>query len=211
MKDRYINLLKSVKREGMDKLIASIEKSDFFTAPASTIYHGNYEGGLVEHSLNVYDCLNDIVNKFYPGKYSQDSIILVALLHDLSKKDYYEKTVRNRKWYKPDGTKHDEMGNFEWVAVSSYGIKEPEARYAAGGHCFNSLMLIRNYIELTDEETIAIFNHSGIVDMSDTQKRESDQIFNRFPLATALHLADMEAAYFLENKVNESTYKRTTA
>ena len=57
MKEKFLQLLKSVKREGIDELIAFIEKTDFFTAPASTRFHGCYEGGLVEHSLKVYEIL----------------------------------------------------------------------------------------------------------------------------------------------------------
>ena len=53
MKEEFLMLLRSVNREGMDELINFIEKSDFFKAPASTRFHGSYEGGLLEHSLNV--------------------------------------------------------------------------------------------------------------------------------------------------------------
>lgn len=59
-KKRFIDLLKSTKREGIDKLIDFLEKTDFFTAPASTRFHSSYEGGLLQHSLNVYDCLLDL-------------------------------------------------------------------------------------------------------------------------------------------------------
>ena len=57
MKEEFLNLLKSTNREGMDKLIEFIEKTDFFKAPASTRFHGNYEGGLLEHSMKVYELL----------------------------------------------------------------------------------------------------------------------------------------------------------
>ena len=56
-KERFIELLRSTKREGIEKLIDFLEKTDFFTAPASTRFHSSYEGGLLQHSLNVYDCL----------------------------------------------------------------------------------------------------------------------------------------------------------
>ena len=57
MKEEFLMLLRSVNREGMDELINFIEKSDFFKAPASTRFHGSNEGGLLEHSLNVYKIL----------------------------------------------------------------------------------------------------------------------------------------------------------
>ena len=61
-RQRFIDIYKTnITREGADKLLAYLESSDFFTAPASTRYHGNYEGGLCQHSLNVYDALVDIL------------------------------------------------------------------------------------------------------------------------------------------------------
>ena len=59
MKEEFIELLRSTKREGIENLLNFLEKSDFYTAPASTRFHGNYDGGLLDHSLNVYDCLKD--------------------------------------------------------------------------------------------------------------------------------------------------------
>jgi hypothetical protein len=206
-KDRYIELLKSTNRAGVDKLIDTLEHSDFFKAPASTVYHSNFEGGLLQHSLNVYDCLKKMCDDYLPKRYSDDTIIIVSLLHDLSKKDYYEKIVRNQKLYKPNGSKRDEMGNFEWVAVSSYGIRQKEVRYVGADHGTNSVLLSRNYIELSDEEIIAIINHHAGMDNCFVNK-DLDEIYNRFPLATMLHLADMQATYLLENKIlqNESVH-----
>ena len=54
MKEKMLELLKSINREGIDKLISFLEKTDFFEAPASTRFHGSYAGGLVEHSIKVY-------------------------------------------------------------------------------------------------------------------------------------------------------------
>ena len=65
MKEEFIELLKSTNREGMDKLLAWIEKSDFYKAPASTRFHGSYEGGLLEHSLNVYKVLKQKLELVY--------------------------------------------------------------------------------------------------------------------------------------------------
>ena len=57
MKEQFLELLKKVKREGINELIEFIEKTDFYKAPASTRFHGSYEGGLVEHSIQVYEIL----------------------------------------------------------------------------------------------------------------------------------------------------------
>ena len=79
MKEEFLGLLKSINREGMDKLIEFIEKSDFFKAPASTRFHGSHEGGLLEHSMKVYEILIDKVkNSVVPIEVLQESLIIIA-------------------------------------------------------------------------------------------------------------------------------------
>lgn len=100
MKEEFLNLLKSIQREGIEKLIAYLEKTDFFKAPASTRFHGNYEGGLLEHSLNVYHLLKEkVAQKPYSEviSASDDTIILITLLHDICKTNYYVVDYRNKK------------------------------------------------------------------------------------------------------------------
>ena len=63
-KEEFISIYnENIKRKGADKLLEYLKKSDFFTAPCSTRYHGAYEGGLVEHSVNVYHCLKDYLSR----------------------------------------------------------------------------------------------------------------------------------------------------
>ena len=94
MKEKFIELLKSTNREGMEKLIEFIEtKTDFFKAPASTRFHGNFEGGLLEHSMKVYEILSDKVryvklNSNIEINSSEDSLIIIGLLHDICKVNY---------------------------------------------------------------------------------------------------------------------------
>lgn len=77
MKEEFLNLLKSIQREGIEKLIAYLEKTDFFKAPASTRFHGNYEGGLLEHSLNVYHLLKEkVAQKPYSEVISASDVLL---------------------------------------------------------------------------------------------------------------------------------------
>ena len=100
MKEEFLNLLKSVQREGIEKLITYLEKTDFFKAPASTRFHGNYEGGLLEHSLNVYHLLKEKVSQKPYSEVisaSDDTIILITLLHDICKTNYYTVDYRNKK------------------------------------------------------------------------------------------------------------------
>ena len=120
-RQRFIDIFKSkITRDGSDKLLAYLTSDgcDFFTAPASTRYHGNYEGGLCEHSLNVYDALVDIlarprVRDLYGISYSDESIAIAALLHDLCKVNFYKVSTRNVK---------NEQGR--WEAVPFYTIED---------------------------------------------------------------------------------------
>ena len=98
MKEEIIKLLKSTNREGIDKVIEFMEKSDFFTAPASTRFHGAYEGGLAAHSFKVYEILKyKIKNNIEDIQVPEESIIISALLHDICKANYYKTDYRNAK------------------------------------------------------------------------------------------------------------------
>ena len=93
MKEKFIELLKNTNREGMDNLISFLDKTDFYTAPASTKFHNSFEGGLLAHSLNVYTALKELVGDKWP----EDTIIIVALLHDICKINMYKIEYRNKK------------------------------------------------------------------------------------------------------------------
>ena len=136
-KEEFIEIFTScITRDGADKLLDFLEhKCDFFTAPASARYHGAYEGGLCDHSLNVYHCLVDYlqrerVQELYGLEYSDESIAIVALLHDLCKIGCYKKGTRNVK---------DESG--KWQTVPTYTFDDPllhplrlPAPHPGGGH-----------------------------------------------------------------------------
>ena len=81
-----------INREGKDELLDWLEHSDFFTAPASTRFHGNHEGGLLEHSLNVYHSLVSLLAQAnLKDCYSDETVAIVSLLHDVCKVNYYKK------------------------------------------------------------------------------------------------------------------------
>ena len=91
MKEEFIELLRSTKREGIENLLNFLEKSDFYTAPASTRFHGNYEGGLLEHSMKVYEILQEKVkNAPIALNIPPETLIIVPLLHDLCKANFYK-------------------------------------------------------------------------------------------------------------------------
>lgn len=191
-----INKLERAEYCDIDGLLEFLNNSDFFEAPASTNYHGAYQGGLVQHSLNVFECLKNL-NNLFQTNYSEDTLRVVALFHDISKANFYERYIMNKKEYKPDGAKHDEQGAFDWVAVPGYKVKEAKDRFLAGDHATNSYLLISQFIPLTLEETAAILNHHGGMD-NNWSLKDLTSIYNRYPLATLLHLADMSATYLLE-------------
>lgn len=190
MRERFEELLSAIKRDGMDKLLEFIRKSDFYTAPASTRFHGAHEGGLLEHSLNVYDCL---ANKYaldsgrwysFLKNVGEESIIITSLLHDLCKTYYYTTEMRNKK---------NETG--AWVQVPFYTIDD-RIPY---GHGEKSVMMIEEYIKLLPVERYAIRWHMGAYEPKENWNALGVAM-EKYPLVLALHEADMEATYLLEKK-----------
>lgn len=189
MKERFIEIYKkNIHREGSEKLLDYLLSggSDFFSAPASTKYHGSYEGGLLEHSLNVYDCLVNYLDRtrtkeVYNMNYSDESIAIAALLHDLCKMNFYKTDFRNSK---------NEKG--VWEKVPYYTIDD-QLPY---GHGEKSVYIITGFMRLTREEAFAIRYHMGFSGIED--KNTIGKVFEQFPLAFALSVADMEASYYLE-------------
>ena len=123
LKAEFLDICKTtIQRDGINELIDWLEASDFFVAPASSKYHGSYAGGLVEHSLNVYKCLKQVVEKYPELNISDETVAIVALFHDLCKANCYKIGFRNVKdddtgqWYKKEVYEIDEkfpMGHGE--------------------------------------------------------------------------------------------------
>lgn len=188
-KDEFIELYnRFILREGADKLLDYLQSktSDFFTAPASTRFHGSFEGGLVEHSINVYYCLNDYLSRnrvkdVYNMAYTEETIAIVSLLHDICKINCYKQGSRNVK---------DENGVWQSISTYEYDDKLPY------GHGEKSVYIITGFMKLTREESFAIRYHIGFSGVED--KRNVGDAFGQFPLAFALCTADMEATYFVE-------------
>lgn len=188
-KEEFITIFnENIKREGADKLLEYLmsPQSDFFYAPASTRFHGSYEGGLLEHSINVYHCLKyyldrERVKETYNLNYSDESIAIVSLLHDLCKVNCYVKGTRNVK---------DKAGVWQQVPTYEYNDDMPY------GHGEKSVYIISGFMKLTREEAFAIRYHMGF---SGTDPQNNvGSAFEKYPLAFALSTADMEATYFLE-------------
>ena len=188
-REEFIRIYKeNIHRTGADRLLEYLcsEESDFFTAPASTRYHGSYPGGLAEHSLHVYDCLKaylarERVKELYHMDYPAESVAVCALLHDLCKMNFYTVDYRNSK--NAEGV---------WEKVPFYKVDD-RLPY---GHGEKSVFMIQFFMHLRKEEAMAIRWHMGFSGPEDANT--VGRALEMYPLAFALHVADMEASYFLE-------------
>lgn len=181
MKTEFLSRCKElIHRDGLDDLLNWLEKSDFYTAPASSRFHGAYEKGLVEHSLHVHDELQRLLSIYPEIEVSDETVAIVALFHDLCKVNMYKVDSKN---VKRDG---------RWVTEPYYSIDE---KYCFGGHGSKSVYLTSYYIKLTPEEAAAINAHMASWDGNSTVGKT----FEQYPLAWLLHVADESATYILES------------
>ena len=181
----------NIQRRGADRLLEWLDSdaSDFFTSPSSTRFHGAYEGGLVEHSLNVYECLKDYLNRprtkeLYGMDYTPETIAVTALLHDICKVGFYAVDYRNAK---------NEQG--VWEKVPYYTVRDT----LPYGHGEKSVYMIQSFMRLTRDEAFAIRYHMGFSGNED--KNSVGRALEMFPLALAVNVADMEATYYLDGSV----------
>ena len=192
MKDKFIEIYKTnIIRDGSDKLLEWLEKSDFFTAPASTRFHGAVEGGLVKHSVNVYNRLEKILIETELQKTGNmgDSVLETAaicgLLHDVCKVNFYKTEMRNVKV------------NGNWEQQPYYTV-EDQLPY---GHGEKAVYIISGFMRLTRDEAMAINWHMGGFDERVKGGSYSlGEAFRKYPIALNLHIADMQATYFDEVK-----------
>ena len=183
MKEEFIELLRSTNREGMEDVINFLEKSDFFKAPASTRFHGNYEGGLLEHSMSVYKILKEKVKTAVIQIDTPDeSLIIMALLHDICKANYYKVDFRNAK-----------NANGEWERVPFYTVDDT----IPYGHGEKSVMMLTEYIKLTNEEKYAIRWHMGFSEPKENYA-PLGLAYKKYPIALLLNEADLETTYFFD-------------
>lgn len=189
-REEFIEIFtENIHREGAGALLDYLQnRSDFFTAPASARYHGAYPGGLCEHSLNVYHCLVDYLareraQELYGLEYSEETVALVALLHDLCKVGCYKASTRNVKG--EDG---------KWQSVPSFAFDDP----LPYGHGEKSVYIASGFLRLSREEAMAIRWHMGFSGTEDNHM--VGRAYKQYPLAFALSVADMEATYFLEEE-----------
>lgn len=212
-KKRYLELINSitVKDADLKGLNNWLEKSDFFTAPATLRYHGSYPGGLCEHSLNVYDNLVKLASifatRFEPqwdtdaqgnpiketlrtvevNQYSADTLKIVALMHDIGKTNIFTTYKRN--------VKNEETG--KWEQKQEYKVKEASERFIYGNHEQNSEFIAHTFFPLSVEESSAILNHLGGMG-ADSAQMIAPTVYSKYSLALLLHMADLIACYIDE-------------
>lgn len=204
---RFESLIYEIAREGTEELLSYIRNdTDFYIAPASTKFHLACEGGLLQHSLNVYDCLRkkreSPVWKNILKDITDETIIIVSLLHDLCKVNFYTKGFKNQKTYEQEKVaaaqkwqiKNDNMGDFIWETIPCYEIND----LLPLGHGEKSIILLNKFIKLSDEELLAIRWHMGFTEEKSQYKGLGDAM-EKYPLVLALHEADIEASKLIED------------
>lgn len=183
-KERFEEIYReNISRSGSEELLEWLEKTDFFTAPASTKFHGACAGGLVQHSVNVYEVM---VEKHFEEEIdSKESFAICALLHDLCKAQFYKVSTRN--------VKNETTGT--WEKQPYYSI-EDSFPY---GHGEKSVFLIERFMRLKTSEAVAIRWHMGGFDEAARGGSFAiSQAYDRYPLAVKLHLSDLESTYLRE-------------
>lgn len=196
----------AIKREGIEDILSALAVTDFYDCPASTKYHLSIYGGLCQHSLDVYNVLvnnipHRVGNRDFMSKYSLESRAIVSLFHDICKTNVYKPTYKNVKTYEFDRNlyssyeiKHDTLGDFVWTQELTFTFDDNFPL----GHGEKSLYLLSQYIELTDDEAMAIRYHMGAFRTEDINN--INKVYSKYPLALALHMADMMATYVVESE-----------
>ncbi len=182
--------LDNIHREGSRELLEYLKKTDFFTSPASTKFHSNFEGGLVFHSINVYKRFRQLLDDEYGERRSEvisdESMAIMSLLHDICKVNCYKVDYRN---VKVDG---------EWT-------KQPYFAYSDDlpyGHGEKSVYMISGFMRLSREEAMGINWHMGGYDKRVIGGDMSiATAFYAYPTAVVLHIADVMATYLDEETI----------
>lgn len=197
MREAFIAAVRgSIRRSGVDELMEWLETTDWYSAPASTRYHLAREGGLAEHSINVYKRLL----RLYETEYGEipcgrkETLAIAALFHDICKADIYKEEWKNVKVYRETGSKYDAGGRFDWETQRGYAVDE---KFRFGYHGAKSVFLIERHMKLTAEEAVSIANHMGAYDRN-ANDYSVGAVFERYPLALLLHTADCLASFIDE-------------
>lgn len=194
---------KYIKRDGLEKVLAWLEQTDFYSAPASTQYHLSVEGGLCQHSLNVFHSMVELCNKYWnkeesddniyngdsleqDGAFNMENIAIVALFHDICKANCY---VRDFKNVKVNG-KWEQQEYWKWDEQFVYG------------HGSKSVYILQQYMRLYIDEAQAIRFHMGGREdpLSQQYERQYATVYDNSKFAVMLYLADNWSCFLIENE-----------
>ena len=195
VKEEFIKLYRElIKREGADKMLNYLQSTDFFNAPASSKYHNSFEGGLADHSLNVYYRLKKLVDSedsLY-AKYSDETIAIIGLLHDVCKINFY---IKGQRKFNDNGV---------WVTRNIWNIQEDYPF----GHGEKSVYIISKFMELSDVEALAINWHMGPYDKrcANSNLQALEGSFKYDPIVFLTHIADSMATYIDEADSDENLF-----
>lgn len=191
LKTNINSILRGTNRPGMDKLIDYMESAGFYTSPCSTQHHLAKEGGLAEHSMNVYTLATHL-NRTLDAGLPAESVAICSLLHDLGKCGQFGKPGYVPNMLKGRATK----ANPNPVPVQSTSkpyTSNPDILYV--DHEVRSLQIISKYIDLTEEESWAILMHNGLYGSFKYQIQGKET-----SMYLILHMADMWASRIIEKE-----------
>lgn len=176
-----IRFMELLARLGVDltEITKLLDQVDYFNKPASSQYMRVYPGGLCEHALCIAHELGVLCNAYFPGRYSEEDVIKVALFKDLYKASMYEAYMKN--------VKNDETG--QWETVPAFRTKEGANRPVYGDFALSSYFQIKNFISLTDEQSLAIIHSTG------NFPPDIHEVCRAYPLVTLTRMAEMAATY----------------
>lgn len=181
--ERFENLLRETKKDNIDELINYYRESDFYTAWASSTYHLNEKGGLLQHSLNVCDYALKLWESFRSTS-SRESVIFCALTHDTGKSG-----LKGDEYYVPNTLKSGKLSGSKPIKIN------PNLRIK--NHAWRSVLQLSKYVNMTEDEKVCIINHDGFY-----QAENRQAMLDIFELLYIVHNADLYVARFVEPTKN---------
>jgi len=166
MKNKRFDIFKDIMKDAVsDEMLVWLMENGFFTAPASTKHHGNYEGGLFDHSLEVTRKLLSMTEEMQLEWQRPESPIIVGMFHDLCKIDQYK-----------------------YIELLGYQHKD----CLLSGHGDKSIMLLSQFMTLTEEEILCIRYHMGAYETKDWDSY--GKAIEKYETVLWTHSADMFAS-----------------
>ena len=179
-KYKYMELLTKLNVD-LTEFSKFLDSVDYFNKPASTQYFRAYRGGLCQYALDLYYELCQLTNAYFPGKYTEEDVIKVALFKDLYRALLYEEYDKNQ------------LLNGTWQTIKAYKYKEDRPTFGDIG--FSSYMVAKHFFDFTDEQIEAITQ----ADAKEQYAGDIHDILRSYPLVTLTKMSDLVAMYLEAN------------